>query len=131
MSGVRLHHPMLASCTLVIETELEYPVAYDCPSCGKSHERKAIHLRLDSAGDVIVAPQILAELKKLPVMAGLEVANEVAKPPPLLIGAVERPQTEVIEQLLNADASQSFRRPGLTRHESAAHMGKLLAPGGA
>lgn len=131
MSGIRLHHPQLASCTLVIETELEYPVAYDCPSCARTHERKAIHLRLDPSGDVIVAPQVLAELRKLPVMpAGLEVANEVEKPPPLVIGAIDQPKSEILSFPLNADQAERFHRPGHDRYEAERRMSKLLRPTG-
>jgi hypothetical protein len=49
------------------------------------HAFKTVHLNLDNDGDVIVSKEAWAELKELPGLP-FEVANEVKKPPPLIIG---------------------------------------------
>lgn len=126
MAGIRLHHPTFRAAaggtlTLVVELPQPYPRPYACPDCGKTHDRKAVHLRLDSNGDVIVAPAIFTRLQEV-FLAGMEVVNEVSNQPPLRIGAVELPHREIVEVGLNDQASQRFHRPGRTKHESAARL---------
>ena len=131
MAGVRLHHPVFASCTYVVELAQLYPQPYRCPACGKAHDRKAIHLRLDADGDVIVSQQIYDQLRTV-FLAGLEVANEVAAPPPLQIGAVDTPTHLIIEQPLNRDQrATDFYVPGQTKYQGrdkvAAGFARLLS----
>lgn len=123
MAGIRLHHPYFASCKFVVETTLDYPVPYDCPSCDKQHNRKAIHLNLDDSGNVIVAKPIYESLLQVG-LAGMEVVNEVASPPPLLLGAVEQPKYETIEHNLNGNG-HNFYRPGTDKYKA---QDRLWAP---
>lgn len=117
MSGIRLHHAAFQSCTYVVELPQVYPQPYQCPACGKQHDRKAIHLRLDASGDVIVSQQIYAQLQTV-FLAGLELANEVEKPPPLAIGAVDTPTHLTIEAPLNLDTKAAdFYVPGQTKYQ--------------
>ena len=57
-----------------------------CPTCHTVHERKTYHLNLDDTGAVIVSPVVFERLKEIG-LAGLEIVNEVAKPPPLIVTA--------------------------------------------
>lgn len=125
MAGVRLHHPWLSACTLVVELEVAYAngQAKVCPLCGKEHLRKSLHLSLDAGGNVIVSKQVFAQLQKV-FLAGMEVMNEVAAPPPLSIGAVEQPKVEVSETNLNGNGHR-FYVPPKTKYES---RDKMLAP---
>lgn len=116
MGGIRLHHPTLAGVMFVVELPKPYPDPYQCPTCGKLHERKSIHLRLDSGGNVIVSSTVFERLREV-FLAGMEVAGEVANPPPLLVGAVDSPQTEIVEHLLNAQNEQRFNRPAVSKHD--------------
>lgn len=127
MAGVRLHHPTFASCTLVVELPTPYPRPHDCASCGRAHERKAIHLRLDSAGDVIVAPEVLEKGRAQFTIAGFEIANAVSVPPPLFLGAVEQPKFETVEVKLNGNG-QRFYRPGSNRYENRDRIYKPFQP---
>lgn len=129
MGGVRLHHPTLragegTTLTYVVELPQAYPVPYDCPGCGKTHDRKAIHLRLDANGDVIVSEEVYAKLQEV-FLAGMEVANHVASPPPLVIGAVPKDRERIVEQPLSGLPAAQTIIPGRTRYES---RDRLLAP---
>jgi hypothetical protein len=136
MPGIRLHHPTLkaaygATLTYVIETGKPYHRGfYDCPDCGKRHLRKAVHLRLDHHGDVIVAKPVYEGIKARLALAGLTVANEVAKPPPVSIGAVDVTKREIVELPMNLDETPGkLIVPGRTKYESAARMEKAAANG--
>ncbi len=82
--GVRLHHKTLKNCVLAIEAVRPYKEPYQCPLCGMIHLNKTVHLTLDGNGDVIVSKVAWKELKDLPGLP-LEVANEVTKPPALIL----------------------------------------------
>lgn len=128
MAGVRLHHPSLFDCMYVVE--LGTPFANEqpkfCPTCLKSHARKSLHLKLDSNGDVFVTPGVLETLRTV-FLAGLEVVNEVEKPPPLSIGAVDQDKIYVLDHPLNKSltAAPSYRK-ARTKYESEARMRKTL-----
>jgi len=107
-----------------VELEQEYPEPYDCPSCSKIHNRKAVHLRLDADGDVIVSSPVYESLK-IVFFAGLEIMNEVEKPPVMTVGAVERPNIHVVEYSLNGQNGE-FNRPGLTKYESRDILHKTI-----
>jgi len=137
LSGIRLHHPTLragegTTLTYVVELPLDYAkeegardrTKQNCPTCGKPHLRKALHLHLDAAGDVIVAPAIYEQLKSIPTMAGLELSNEVAEPPPLLIGAVHRDKARIIEVPLSGNGKAHIT-PEHTKYEA---RDRLQAP---
>lgn len=106
---------------------MEYPQAYDCNACKKTHQRKAIHLRLDGNGDVIVAPAIYEELKTV-FMAGLEVVNEVASPPPLMIGAVDKDKERIVEQPLSGYMPAHKINPSETKYDGRARLEKPWLP---
>jgi hypothetical protein len=125
LAGIRLHHPTLFACTFVVELETDFasrrPRA--CPSCSqpnapKFHDRKSVHLRLDANGDVIVSADVYLSL--VPVfLAGMEVVNEIEKPPTQMMGAVALPTQKIVEQKLNADTNApDFYVPGKTKYES-------------
>jgi hypothetical protein len=117
MPGIRLHHAAFQSCTYVVELPQVYPQPYQCPACGKQHDRKAIHLRLDADGDVIVSQPIYEQLLQV-FLGGMELANEVEKPPPLALGAVDTPTTQIIELPLNRDTKAAdFYVPGQTKYQ--------------
>jgi hypothetical protein len=87
MSGVRLRHPTLTNCVFTVEdVDRPYRSPIQCLMCKETHYVKTYHLRLDGGGTVIVSPEILGQLKKLPALAGLTVENEVTKPPAQTIG---------------------------------------------
>ena len=133
MSGIRLRHPTLragegTTLTYVVELPLEWEAVTPtrnranepCPTCAKPHRRKAIHLHLDSGGYVIVAVPIYEQLKTIPTMAGLELANEVPEPPPMSIGAVDRDKARIVEA-----SAQDFIVPGQTKYQA---RDKIQAP---
>lgn len=128
MAGVRLHHPTLASCAYVVELPQPFHSGLPkmCPTCLKAHASKSLHLRLDANGDVFVTPGVLKELRKV-FMAGLEVANEVPKPPPMMLGAVDQPKLYVVEQRLNMSltAAPSYK-PGRTKWENSNRIAKVF-----
>jgi hypothetical protein len=125
MAGVRLHHPTFRSCTFVVELEQDFASRRPrvCPSCSqpgapKSHDRKAVHLRLDANGDVIVSPDVLASLRTV-FLAGMDVVNEIENPPTQLVGAVAQPTQLIVEQRLNPDQNSApYYAPGRTKYES-------------
>jgi hypothetical protein len=102
VTSIRLHHPTFASCNYVVELSQPMPPAHTrtCFACSRkdapvTHRNKAIHLRLDQNGDTFVAPGILALLRTVPTMAGLEVAPG-RNAPAQIVGAVEQPKQLVI-----------------------------------
>jgi hypothetical protein len=132
-----LHHPQFSSCTFVVElpTAFENAQPHRCPSCSqpnapKFHDRKSIHLHLDENGDVFVTPGVLETLKTV-FLAGMEIVNEVEKPPMQKIGAVDRPQTLVVEKRLNQDQNgEQLYVPGETKYEARDRMAKALLDAG-
>jgi len=128
LAGVRLHHPTLFDCMYVVELGTPFANGADkfCPTCLKAHARKSLHLKLDSNGDVFVTPGVLETLRTV-FLAGLEVVNEVEKPPPLSIGAVDQDKIYVLDHPLNKSltAAPSYK-PGRTKYESQARMRKTL-----
>lgn len=128
MAGVKLHHPTLFSCMYVVE--LPQPFANGqpkaCPTCSKPHAAKSLHLRLDSNGDVFVTPGVLETLRGV-FLAGLEIANEVEKPPPFSLGAVDAPKLYIVEQRLNTSLTAAPKyKPGATKYENAERMRKTF-----
>jgi len=85
MSGVRVHHPTLRNGMYTVETPRKYPTPYLCPICHRTHFFKANHIWLDDGGNGIVSTGVLADLKQVS-LAGLEIVNEVRKPPPMTVG---------------------------------------------
>jgi len=106
---------------------MEYPQPTDCVTCGKTHLRKAIHLRLDHNGDVIVALPIYEALKEV-FMGGLELANEVKAPPPLLIGAVDKDKERIVEAPLNGMKALDKINPAQTKYDGRARLEKPWIP---
>ncbi len=121
MTSVRLHHPLYASCTYVVELQNKYPVPKACPSCKEVHVHKAIHLRLDSQGDVFVAEGILELLRKVPTMAGLEVVPG-RNAPAQTIGAIAQPTQYII--LPNG----TKYTPGWNKYKAGERMQKPFEP---
>ena len=99
----------------------------DCPTCLKTHAAKSLHLRLDSNGDVFVTPGVLETLKTV-FLAGLEIMNEVEKPPPLVLGAVDQPTLYLVENRINKSlTAMPWYIPGRNKYENAERMSKSLA----
>lgn len=141
MSGIRLHHPLYkaavgSTLTYVIELELAWPSkpggrvrsAEPCNDCGKLHLRKALHLRLDHHGDVIIAKPAWESNRVRLLAAGMEVANEVAKPPPLYLGNGWE-KREIVEFALNTDQTPNGKvEPGKTKYEARDAIQEVLQP---
>lgn len=86
MPGVRLHHPTLRGAIWMMEIpERPYPVPFLCTTCQRPHLNKAVHLRLDMAGDVCVAPETY-EIIREHLDPEFRVLGEVSKPPPMFTG---------------------------------------------
>jgi hypothetical protein len=136
MAGVRLHHPTLragegTTLTYVVELPLPMMTQRLCPVCGKVHGNKAIHLRLDGNGDVIVSTEVFAALLTV-FLGGLEVANEIDKPPPLFLGAVHKDKERIVEAPLNRDnTAAALITPARTKYENRdrLHAGLLIKEG--
>lgn len=87
MRGVRIQHPTERDCMFtLVDAQRPYVRALLCPACGATHTFKTYHFRLDAAGSAIVSAEIVERLKRLPLQGGFEIANEVATPPPQLVG---------------------------------------------
>lgn len=82
MPGIRLRHPELRSTLLLlVDPERPYIPPYLCSACNVAHTAKTYHLYLDHQGTVIVSTGVLAGLRRIPGMGGLQVENVVADPP--------------------------------------------------
>lgn len=126
--SVRLHHPQFASCNYVVElpelrTASVLRACFACsrPNAPVTHQYRAIHLRLDAAGDVFVAPGILELLKKVPTMAGLEVVPG-RNAPAQLVGAVDSREDRIVL------AGREFFVPKSTKHDAVARMRRPFQP---
>lgn len=141
MPGIRLHHPTYKAAvgttlTYVVELDLPWPTkpggrvraAEPCNDCGRTHLRKAIHLRLDHAGDVIVSKPTYESYKIRLLAAGMEVANEVAKPPPLYLGGGWE-KREIVEFPLNlAQIPNGKVEPGKTKYQARDSIQAVVQP---
>jgi hypothetical protein len=123
MASVRLHHPRLASCTYVVELPQSMPEAHsrECFTCKQVHARKALHLRLDDRGDVFVAEGILALLRTVPTMGGLEV-HDGRNAPPQFVGALELPTQHII-----LPHGEKYV-PGFNKYEAGERMQRPFQP---
>lgn len=64
MSGVKVHHVRLRNTIEVFEIpDRPYPVPFLCSTCERSHINKAVHLRLNSDGDVHVAEESFEQIR--------------------------------------------------------------------
>jgi hypothetical protein len=121
MAGIRLHHPVLTSCTYVVQLEQPFHngLPRACPRCaGKVHQSKSVHLTLDDTGHVIVSPEVFATLLTVH-LAGMEVTNEVDRPPPQEIGAVALDTARIVDARLNSDHNaDAFYTPPRTKYQS-------------
>lgn len=132
MPGIRLHHPTLRAgegTTLTYVVELPQPMLTQrtCQACLKVHANKAIHLRLDAEGDVIVSPEVYVALQSA-FLGGMEVVNEVPNPPPMFLGAVEKDKERIVEMPLNRDtASAPLITPSRSKYENRDRLLKGLA----
>lgn len=143
--GIRLHHPVLRApangvLTYVVELEKEWAARRPrlCLHCSErqqdgtvirrvEHDRKAVHLKIDSNGDTVVSTDVLEKLRSV-FMAGFEVANEIVNPPTQYIGAIDQPQLLVVENRLNADQNpEPVYRPALTQYQSRDRLHRALA----
>lgn len=79
MAGIRIHHPTLTNCTLLL------PHPGD-PASGR--KAKDYHLRLDANGDTIVSTTVwerIQEAKRAGFDPGFVMVNTVEKPPDLVL----------------------------------------------
>lgn len=91
MAGIRLRHPTLRGGLYLVKHYRRYPVPMVCPTCNEIHYHKTYHLNLDGEGCVTVSSTVLERLKEIG-LAGLEVLNEVKRPPPITLnipGSIE------------------------------------------
>lgn len=91
--GVRIRHtdPRRAGSVHVVPLlHKPFPPQPPLPVCGACargagqqlrHPVKTLHLALDSQGCIIVSREILADLRRVPDMAGYRVDATIAKPP--------------------------------------------------
>lgn len=86
MPGVRVHHRKLRNQTLVFELpDRPYPVPFLCSTCESTHLNKAIHLRFDGSGDVVVAEEAWDTLR--PYLGDQVVTlGLVSDPEPMVLG---------------------------------------------
>jgi hypothetical protein len=90
--GVRVRHPRSSSCVYTLAAgDRPYREPFECPTCGRTHEFKTYHIVLDSDGFAIVSPEVWAKLQRIPAQP-FALVNEVAHPPPLVIGLGSPPQ---------------------------------------
>lgn len=86
MAGIRVYHPTARSGVFTFEhNQRPYPVPLLCAMCQRAHKVKTYHLTVDHDGFAIVSPDIWALMQKHKT-AGFRMANEVAKPPDLVVG---------------------------------------------
>lgn len=83
--GVRIQHPTERSCSFtLVDGARPYREPWDCPpppaGCGRIHQFKTYHLRLDETGSVLVSLQIWERLQRLPGQP-FRLANPVTDPP--------------------------------------------------
>lgn len=114
MAGVRIHHPELTNCTLLVP----HPG-------GNGRRAKDYHIHLDSNGDSIVSETIWQRLQEAKA-SGLSghsfvVLNEVPDPPRLVVGDPDAHKTRTFRQagdgVNEADLqsiAQSFAPKGVT-----------------
>lgn len=84
MAGVRLYHPTLRGGVYLVKHFRRYQVPLVCSICREIHTQKTYHLNLDNSGFTIVSPTVLSRLQEVG-MAGLEIMNEVEKPPAITL----------------------------------------------
>ena len=91
MSGVRLvHDSKRGGIYVVLHPTRTYKEPFLCPTCSATHQKKAIHLKLDGEGAVIVSEQVFERLRECG-LPHLEVSNEVHKPPNQIVGIGAQP----------------------------------------
>jgi hypothetical protein len=92
VGGVKIHHPTERSCVYVLmNPKRPYPTPYVCGWCMTTHLFKAYHIIIDSFGNAIIAKGIVDKLKMIPGQP-FQFENEVAKPPPMIIGGSRKEQ---------------------------------------
>ncbi len=159
MPGVRLHatDPLYwsgdgATVTFVVETPAPFVLwkptgrdrskepcrtcstfdAYGMPAQVVTHARKAVHLRFDSRGDTIVAPEIYMQLLAVPGLMGpglpLEMVEEVKDPPPLFVGAVDKGKERILALPLNGNAPAEKITPAETKYDGEKRIWKPFVP---
>jgi len=91
MPGVRVTHPALRNvrCT-VVEANTPYTVPFQCTTpqmggCGSLHLFKTHHLNIDETGSVIISTGVWERIKSRLILDGFVIANEVQKPPPIIL----------------------------------------------
>lgn len=98
MPGVRVQHPTVRNARYtIVEGDKPYPKPINCPrpdlgGCGTTHLFKTHHLNVEEDGSVIINTVLFERIKPLIEQEGFVIANEVAKPPTMGIGAAGRGQ---------------------------------------
>ncbi len=83
--AVRLHHPTLRNCVLIVLDEsVVYPVPFECWVCKQTHIFKAFHLVLNEHGDVCVTPEIYERFRLNGIAPELDATKEVTPTPTVL-----------------------------------------------
>jgi hypothetical protein len=115
MAGIRIHHPTLADCTLIVR----HPG-------GGQRKAKDYHIHLDSEGDTIVSETVWQRLQEAKGSGqsphAFIVLNEVPDPPDLVVGdpsATREVRTFVqtpdgVEDAELLSIAQSFAPRGVT-----------------
>lgn len=91
MPGIRLTHPTFRNVrATIVEDSTPYPVPFVCSpptlgGCGSVHLFKSHHLNIDDTGSVTVSTGVFARIKDRLFLDGFQLANEVKKPPPIVL----------------------------------------------
>lgn len=92
MPGIRLLAPpgIRNVRYTVVESANPYPVPYTCTpptlgGCGSTHLFKTHHLNIDDTGHVIVSTGVYERISSRLALDGYVLANEVARPPALIL----------------------------------------------
>ncbi len=104
MAGIRLYHPTARSGYFTFE-HLKRPygrwnrtlkkfeaIPLFCPACQRVHTVKTYHIKVDDSGHTIVSREIWKMMQRHNT-SGFELANEVLKPPRLIVGIGGQPLT--------------------------------------
>jgi hypothetical protein len=92
VAGIRIQHPTARNVRYtVVESSRPYPAPYQCTppavgGCGSTHLFKTHHLNLDEQGACIVSQMVFRRIRVALEADGFAVANEVRRPPALLLG---------------------------------------------
>lgn len=112
MSGVRIKHPQLTNCTLVVP----HPGGVDINGTPSLRRPKDYHVDLDNDGVAVVSETVWKRLEQARIMGMSEhnflVLNEIADPPPLALGAIADKRRHQPTVKVDGDVLRGIAPPG-------------------